>query len=83
MRSDLAEFIATHGYIRARGVITGTTAQPGQSSAQLTVDCPEFTRATQQIGGQSVTLTLDVETARYLPLFTEVEVAIRVLGDDE
>lgn len=83
LRSDLAQEIAERGYITAIGTVTGMTTQPGSLSASLNCDFPALTRAAQTAGGNSVVLTIDCDCARYLPVFTRLELAIRVLRDDE
>jgi len=78
IHSDLAERLARDGYIVCDGVISGASAPWGQRTATINMSVPDFTRASQTAGGQDCVITVDCEVARYLTLFTEVELAIRV-----
>jgi len=83
LKSELAASLARDGYIICEGVITGTQSQDGANTATVNMNIPAFSRASQTTGGQACTITIDCETARYLPMYTRVELAIRVLGEEQ
>ncbi len=81
-RSDVAAQLRRDGKIRVKGAVTRFDYTPGQSTTSVGFSLPALTQASQQAGGQPMTLTLDNETAMHFPPHTPVEVIIRPLGDE-
>jgi hypothetical protein len=83
LNSPIARSLKERGFVVARGTVTGWREQPGQSSVPLEISVPDFERATATTGGAAITVNLDEDAARYFPPRTRVEVAIRIIGEDE
>jgi len=83
LKSELAASLARDGYLICEAVVVGLQAQDGANSATINMSVPAFSRASQVAGGQACSITIDCEAARYLAPFTRLELAIRVLSEDE
>jgi len=83
INSPIAKSLRERGFFVARGEVLGWVEQRGQSSIPLQLSVPDLERATATTGGNAVTINLDEDAARYLPPRTRIEIAVRILGEDE
>lgn len=83
VNSPVSKAFRERGFFVAKGTVMGWVEQPGQSSIPLQISVPDLERATATTGGSAITINLDEDAARYLPPRTRLELAIRIIGEDE
>jgi hypothetical protein len=83
VKSEIARSFRERGFAIFRGTVSGWTEQDGQSYVPIQISAPDLQRATQTTGMAGVTINFDEDAARYLPPRQRVEIAIRIVGEDE
>lgn len=83
INSPIARELRERGFFVVRGTVMGWMEQPGQSSVPIQISAPDLERATATTGGTAVTINLDTDAARYLGPRVRVELAVRIIGEDE
>lgn len=81
--SPLAETLRDTGLLLFRATVTGWSETPGTATVPVVLTSPELAAAAQQSGGATLTITLDAESARYLPPRTRLRCAFQILTDED
>lgn len=81
--SPVAKMLRERGIMVFRGTVKGFDDATGAGTTAITLSAPVLTQAAATTGGTPLTITLDQDAARYLPPRTRVEVAIRIIPEDE